>query len=418
MKNERLLKVFGQIDEKYIEEATPFARKVSKKDFWAKWRGVVASHARWDTLVACTIIILFIGIYLLHRTSDSSAPDTTAENLPLLSAGFESDGMGFEGLMYYDISEADNKNPWTAEADLTTLPVYRNPAYSDGSGTPLYLSDEEMLSLAESTAAALDTTIEGTEYTRYNIEYGTSHTDNPADKAYSLTATTSLGNITISGNGEVKVSFDEPLPLPDEYSFTDSHTSDEKAVETLHYLTERFSELRKFNHPIMETGAGDYTFSGEQYRYYRAYEGNGSLEEQILHYHFDALSFSPDEEGNLWLIRFGNILDSAEKLGDYPLITVNAAQKHLLSGEYITSVPGEYLKNGKIKKEYIAKVELVYRTGNLNEVFMPYYRFYVELTEFDATNMAEGLKNYGIYYVPAVSEEYLSDFPTWDGNFN
>ncbi len=48
---------------------------------------------------------------------------------------------------------------------------------------------------------------------------------------------------------------------------------------------------------------------------------------------------------------------------------------------------------------------------------MPYYRFYVKLTDY-STDMAEGLICYGAYYVPAVSGEYLSDFPVWGGRFN
>lgn len=43
-------------------------------------------------------------------------------------------------------------------------------------------------------------------------------------------------------------------------------------------------------------------------------------------------------------------------------------------------------------------MELIYRTGEHEECFMPYYRFYVELPEDEREN---GLKTYGAYYVPA-----------------
>ena len=89
----------------------------------------------------------------------------------------------------------------------------------------------------------------------------------------------------------------------------------------------------------------------------------------------------------------------------------------LLNGEYITTVPSEYLHDTGISEEMIAKEELVYRTGNANEIFMPYYRYYIELKE-SGVEMADGLKLYGVYYVPAVSAEYLVDFPIWDGTFN
>jgi hypothetical protein len=65
--------------------------------------------------------------------------------------------------------------------------------------------------------------------------------------------------------------------------------------------------------------------------------------------------------------------------------------------------------------EYVAKVELVYRTGGTEQYFMPYYRFYVELPDMEREN---GLKTYGAYYVPAVEGEYISNMPVWDGRFN
>ena len=94
------------------------------------------------------------------------------------------------------------------------------------------------------------------------------------------------------------------------------------------------------------------------------------------------------------------------------------AQELLLRGDYITTVPKEYLEDDIVKKEFIAKVELVYRTASYDEVYMPYYRFYVELTERKAPNVAEGLKSFGAFYVPAVCGEYLVNFPVWEGQFN
>lgn len=147
------------------------------------------------------------------------------------------------------------------------------------------------------------------------------------------------------------------------------------------------------------------------------YDGSGSLTQQILNYHFNNISFLPDDNGNLFVIWLGNLLTGAQKLGNYPLISADVARNLLLNGDFITTVPSDYLLDETITEAQIAKTELVYRTGNTNELFMPYYRFYVELTNFDAGTEA-GLTCYGFYYVPAVSGEYLSDFPVWDGQFN
>ncbi|MDE7188046.1 MAG: hypothetical protein K2O13_11150, partial [Lachnospiraceae bacterium] len=77
---------------------------------------------------------------------------------------------------------------------------------------------------------------------------------------------------------------------------------------------------------------------------------------------------------------------------------------------YITTVP--YEMPGK---KYIAKRELIYRTNNYEEYYMPYYRFYIELPDMEKDN---GIKQYGVYYVPAVNESYITNMPIWDGSFN
>ena len=138
----------------------------------------------------------------------------------------------------------------------------------------------------------------------------------------------------------------------------------------------------------------------------------------ILNYNFCLIGLTPLEEGGeLSNVSFQNSLSCTNKIGDYPIITSDAAREMLLNGEYITTVPSEYLHDTGISEEMIAKEELVYRTENANEIFMPYYRYYIELKE-SGLEVADGLKLYGVYYVPAVSAEYLVDFPIWDGSFN
>ena len=66
-------------------------------------------------------------------------------------------------------------------------------------------------------------------------------------------------------------------------------------------------------------------------------------------------------------------------------------------------------------EKYISSVELVYRNGKRDEVFMPYYRFLVELPSMQRDN---SLKDYGAFYVPAVDGRYLENMPVWDGSFN
>lgn len=120
-------------------------------------------------------------------------------------------------------------------------------------------------------------------------------------------------------------------------------------------------------------------------------------------------AFYCDDEGKLFLARVFRP-DLSQKVGDYPIITLEEAAGLLANGNYITSVPCRMPGT-----DLIAKAELVYRTGSLEPYFMPYYRFYVELPEMEAE---DGLKTYGAYYVPAVEESYLSHMPVWEGGFH
>ena len=102
--------------------------------------------------------------------------------------------------------------------------------------------------------------------------------------------------------------------------------------------------------------------------------------------------------------------DLSRKIGDYPIVTADEARKLLLEKHYITTVPDEMPG-----EEYIAHIELIYRTSRRDAIFMPYYKFFVEMPDMQREN---GLKTYGVFYVPAVKGEFLENMPQWDGSFN
>jgi hypothetical protein len=145
-------------------------------------------------------------------------------------------------------------------------------------------------------------------------------------------------------------------------------------------------------------------------REYLLYDAAGGDVEDILNYTYNYIQFAPDDNGNLMLIRLYDSLSCAEKLGDYPTITADEARSMLLNGNYLTSVPYEITD-----EELIQRVELVYRNSRTEKIFMPYYRFYVEIPEMKHDN---GLTDYGAYYVPAIKSEYISNMPMWDGSLN
>lgn len=442
-KEERIVEILNEVSEKYIEEAAPVP---------APKKVISYSPKRWATLAATLVCVAGISWYSfehfgnkdvvpygtepVQETLDSmtESTETSQENIasentepyqyhedgrPLLTAGINVSGMGFEGLLFYDISESSNANPWTKSAELETLPVYKNLAYVNELGLSVWFDEEALLQKAEAAEEGLGTEIVSIDYDRVREAYAKVPEEIAAiqDKVCMLTAITENGSIRIDGDGDISIFFEEAIELPEKYSFTWENTTDAEAEETIQYLLKQYVNLKSFKSPVADSW-GDYSYFGSHHRSYYAFEGDGTLEEQILNYNFDKIEFSPNGEGKLRVIRYGNVLESAEKIDDYPIISWEMAQELLLRGDYITTVPKEYLEDDMIKKEFIAKVELVYRTASYDEVYMPYYRFYVELTERKAPNVAEGLKNFGAFYVPAVCGEYLMNFPVWEGQFN
>lgn len=366
MKKEQILYALSQINENYVADAAStikYAKNI-KKDH-------KILVLKYGVFAACFALI---GFMLYHFLGNQQQPDIAIDpDLPLLKVVFEEESMGFEALMFYDISESDNSNPWSKKASLNTLPVYKNLAYTDESGTPIYLSKNDMETMAEQIAEKLQK------------EVSTFEEKSMDSKIYGVVAFTENAEITVNGNGATSIKFLNPVQFPSEYSFADIFDFDE--LEISNYC--------------------EYTFQGEQKKTYAAYEKSGDLVEDILNYNFQSISFIPNQQGELMYIKLDHLLTAAKKIGEYPIITSEEAMNSLLKGEYLTTVPDEYLENGKILKKQVEKVELIYRSGNINEVFMPFYRFYIKLPEIEGIELAEGLNLYGIYYVPAVYDAYL-----------
>lgn len=379
--------------------------------------GVRRNHWKgWAALAACAGVVLFGAVRWgggpagpvttpeaetaapaaettapVETAQTTAAPVPTVDGLPMLTIELGEMGMGFEGYMAYDISELVSGNPWTEEAGLTTLPVYANPLELDEYGQPV--EDRAAMEAAlEEVAGRLG--LEGAE-----IEE------------------TDWGALTIRGEGltldvsstlPVTLEFEPTRALPEKYDF--GHHAPYEAMEAAgEYLMETYDTLLNMEKPALSLWGGDYNIYREQGYQIEVYEGAGDLTDQLVGYHFHRVAFYPDEEGRLWMIRF-YLSDLSQKLGDYPIITAEEAEKLLGEGHYITSVPYELPG-----LEYVEKVELVYRNGTLEGCWMPYYRFYVRLPE-----MAEGdgLQTFGAYYVPAVEGRFLTNLPVWDGSFD
>lgn len=389
MNSKDLYHAINKVDDDILERSETTKRRHN----WLKWAA----------MAACLGLVIGGGIF--WKSSRQTGPG----GLPMLHIQDNTQGgMGFEGVLCYDIDEIDNGNPWREDMVFSTLPVFENLAYHSA-GEPVGLKESSILKRLEAACAALGLENAEREYERNGA------------KVISITAEAGSMTVTVGANGEVTVNFKDGLALPEQLNFTWHDTSRHEAEEVMAYFIQKFSKLISFEEPeIVLSGdyimwndydqEGNYITEVRFDREYILYEGAGDETEDLLNYKMQFVQFYPDDEGRLSIIRIHDALSCANKLGNYPIITAAEARDCLLEGNYITGVPYEIEDETLIKKE-----ELVYRSSVLEKTLMPYYRFYVELPEMRREN---GPTDFGAYYVPAVKPEYISNMPLWDGRIN
>lgn len=450
MSAEILFECIGNINDTYIKEAEEAISSQRTVPF-RMWRPALAAAA-CIVVVTATVVGLQFGQGLSSNEMDglsandstlqsgSVANDTTSQSaagapeaslingLPKLSAKLEVSGMGFEGLFSTDSSTLIHNNPWTTTTVLSTLPVYQNTMEYYPSGVPKEADLEAMAATGTSIAiklgadeSSLTVTDNAATEEQAAIIYekllsaGMDSSTELFQEQYNSNIAASY--VQVSGDGiTVKVDADQtayiqlqtPIDLGKERShFYYSPLSMVQSVGS--YLLNQPVVTSLLERPILDINGGSYDFYANQSYHIDYYSDGDTLEERLVNYNFNRLSIYPSEDGTITSLRLWHT-DLSNKLGDYPVITLEKAQELLLAGNYLTTVP-----EAMPGEEYIWQVELVYRNSSREEVWMPYYRFYVELPGYELDN---GLNDYGAYYVPAVSEEYLTALPVWDESFN
>lgn len=407
MKAEDISEAMNSINEEFIESANERRKNRYKMPLWIKFVSAAAVFA----------IILFIGSgsFVIpepeHNNDPVGGTETEyASSLPVLEyIEGGANAYGFEGYLAYDISELENGNPWNEKMDFDALPVFRNNSFNEVGIAYPGIGEEAMNIKLEGIAEAIDLEIQ--EIVETKVGDFSSGSGIPDDFISSIEA--DLGNCTveIQSNGTVVAIYNgfEGEELPDDISFTYTETSEGDAYTAISYICQNYCDFLDKGNTTFVT-SGDYTFNGEFIRNYRIYDFSGDEINDMLNFAFNEVQLAPNDEGKLMLIRVNDKLSCAEKIGDYPIISVSEATDMLLDGGYITTVPFEMPG-----EEYIARVELIYRSQTSENIWMPYYRFLVELPEMAQEN---GLKNFGAYYVPAVEPEYITGLPLWNGSFN
>jgi len=411
MREEHIIDALNLLDKDIIEETDTIRSNFghTRKHTW-KWLAAATTLT-----AACLALAIYAGNRHLPQKPSNTVKQ--AENLPMLTIAENTSGdMGFEGYMAYDISDLVNNNPWSGAAKPATLPVYKNQLSVNERYVLVGADFEKMrdflveiagrFGLDANTLKITDDTPD--EETRQEI---TKKLDGDVPDGYfdptKLIAKADGMEITVFQDMSATVVFEPAISLPKQYNF--SYSSSYKEIkEVAEYLQKKYAYFIHMENPQINIYDGDYDIDLQRNYQISFFDAGKDTTEAIINYNFHRVEFSCDDEGKLFVASTRQP-DLSQKTGDYPIITESEAKDLLLKGNYITTVP-----YGLPGENYIARAELIYRTGSLEQYFMPYYRFYVELPEEEL----DGMKTYGAYYVPAIEEKYISNMPLWDGSFN
>lgn len=388
MKSEKLFREIGAVGDDLIEEAA----------------SELPTRRRWALPAACAAcaVLAVAGIWIGGAAGDGKdvleqPPVTTGtaqsepvvadppqetpqvelvDGLPVLTLDSEAmwNGMGFEGIWAYDISEYHSGAPELPEELPDALPVFTNPA----PGEIFELTPEE----------------EAAQLARVR-EYFAAEID--------------AGAATAEIWSDPRVEFEPGLTLPEEYR--DAERSLESAQTLGEYLLLTYPKwFAWMETPTVSVCSGDYNIYGEQSYTLYVYDAGQNAADSLTGSAYRSMRLCLNEAGELWLIWI-DWPDLSDVIGNYPIISALEAQSLLLDGSYVSSVP--YEVGGE---DAIRDVELCYRKDQ-SQVWIPYYRFWVEVSSEAAVEQL-GLNTYGAYYVPAVEGRYIANMPTYDGSFN
>lgn len=353
--------------------------------------------------------------------SEPDQPQHNDDTLPKIPSNLKFGGMGFEGYNLDDISDFISGNPWSEEQNITVMPVYKNRVVKDQGFSVLTDIDCEELVAEMKSVLIENAALLGVEIIADDIadNLPTPEEQEIIAKSYyeawreevpkgyftppKIEYETDKYNISTDSSFCTRIEFKEPISLPYSLNTTDIG----EVQEIAEYLIEEYTELLGMESPAVSIDDGAYSYSAFDISFY---ESAGTNEQDIENYFMKKVLFRGNASGDLSLIWIYRNDLAGELVGNYPLISAEEAADKLKAGEYVTSSP--------VAKDYkpdnYDRVELIYRTDITDEYFIPYYKFWIDVTD----EIGAVQKTYGAFYIPAVRPEYLEDTPTYDGSFN
>ena len=400
MKSTRLLRAIGDIDEGYVTEATSPRRR----SVWMAVGAIAACVA--VTLSVVTATHLNQKPNLIDPSDEPISPTQSPTQtkpqpdppLPIINVIPSTEGaMGYEGYIAPTIDDMNFPTPWRETDKIQTLPVYDNSVMAERYNVTHDLTPTE----AEKQAMAADLIYmakklgipdpqpvwNGDYLPCYSLAYGD----------YVLTA------------DDTKLRVFLPMPEGCSLETTDSYDTLEASA---YRILETYRDVIGLKNPRLAISYGDYTINGEQmWMNVQFYEQGDIPAETLRNYCFNSVHLLVWNDSSLQ-ISFDR-LDLSTVIGEYALISVEEAKAALLEGYYVTSAADPFPG-----LDHIEQVEITYRNAFWDNVFLPYYKFYVEEADPLPGAAQMGMKSYATYYVPAVQRQYIQGLPLWDGSIN
>ncbi len=436
MRGKEFFEKLTDIEDEFIISANNISNK--KKKIYFKYISIAASF------LIIIFSLYFYNIEFLSNDESFIEFSPKDESLPMLTLDNNSSGgMGFEGYMAYDIDELINANPWNEDLDITHLPAIENTNYQNQFEileNPDYdLMREKLIE----TATILGMDIENleiqdngyTEEEKLEAMYYSSMSLDDVD----IEHIESLGPewevvylednrvyINPKGYFDIRYFFVEDenyYVMVNWISFiqirfknSENHiSSNEYPPYDFYYnnidnILKNYSSLLDMENPTANIHHGDYNIYAQQMFSLSFFDTSDDIITSMLNYAFNQTSFGIYDNSEVSIIN-KDYNDLSNIIAMYPIISIDEAQILLENGYYLTHAP----EPEKIDSKYIKDVELVYRNTNSSKIHIPYYKFYVEDTEFQQGD----LTTYRAFYVPAIESQYIADMPSvMDIDFN
>lgn len=417
MKKDDLLSAIGNIDDKFVQEAMEYKPAAGERSFDESVGSASKMHRRnlwlrWGSIAACLLIStgLWVGFGSeWTEPADSSVKPAAGEKkeLPLLEVETATPAGCGQLVCIKKNGQLSDGNPWNENYQPETLPVYKNTLFGNTAGQPAPISRTLLEDKVKKTAKALGVKAEEIRYMQEEengkaVENGLAY-DAEIDNREVM--------IRASASNDIYIVFWDDSYMPKYNAVSAVEMTKENAEEIAAYLVDEFSGIIGFSNPKIcvskayygsEGGAPTWTLT--------AYEKGESQREDVLNYNLRSVTFELNEDGMLSRMWITDDLADREVYGEYPIIRLKKAKELLQEGNFITFCGHTEIPDIK----NVERAELVYRSGNLLQTYMPYYAFTVRLQDKDndlfLDENGEYLESYGVYYVPAVEAEYLENF--------